>query len=278
MKKQIAIRALVGLGLGLGFAILQFIVIETNDRVFHDHTVKLLIEKILTAPAEWLCHVWGDVLRLPPHSELAWVLVPVMMVSIQWGLIGFLAGLWWGFRSASSANTGSKRIWPVVLIGGGALVACGLLVLILGIIFSPTVEPVIPPKPNGIVHSQEYVDENKAMDAIEANPNDAEAYYRLGVILTSKDQSDDFSAMVNFCRALEINPNYAEANYQLGSFLVKEGMLVDAITYYRKALAIKPDFAEARQHLEEAIKMNEEKEEKTKPEEIKGGEGEGGMK
>lgn len=268
--KQIVIRALVGLGLGQGFAILQFIVFWAVDRVFNTAQPMRSIElayQILDAPAVWLSHVWTYVLHLPPRGEIAWVLVPVVMVSIQWSLIGFFAGLWWGFKSTSSASAGGNRIWPVVLIGGGALVACGLLVLIFGIVFSRQVDPddfKVSPKPNVAAHEQENIEaahmqeENEVYLALEANPNDAEARYRLGVMMASSNQVG--LAMMQFRKALEIKPNYAEADYQMGLALVKEGKLADAIKYYRKALAIKPDFAAARQHLEEAIKMNEEKE------------------
>ncbi len=144
--KPIAIRALVGLGLGVGFAILEFVVLGAAERIFHDHTVQPmrffnLVFGILNAPAEWLGYIWIDILHLPPRSELAWVLVPVVTVLMQWGLIGFLGGLWWGFKSATSVSVGKSNVWPVVLVGGGIIVVCGFLAFILGEVFSSPAKP-----------------------------------------------------------------------------------------------------------------------------------------
>ena len=299
MKKQITIRALVGFGFGLGFAMLQFIVLETASRTFHDHTAQpmrsiLQAYSVMDAPAEWLSNIWTNVLWLPPHSELAWVLVPIVMVSIQWSLIGFLAGLCWGIKAALSANAENKRMWPVVWKGGGVLVGCGLLVLLFGIISTRLMEPDEPkffPEQNELENiigpqlTQEEIDildtidvpsndaevcyrrgvmlANRNMastaaiqfrDALEINPNYAEAHYHLGLALVSYKKDVD-EAITHFRKALEIKPNYAEANYQIGLALAKKKKFADAVTYYRKALAIKPNFVEVQKHLDDAIKM-----------------------
>ena len=60
-----------------------------------------------------------------------------------------------------------------------------------------------------------------AAAALEANPNDPEALYRLGVTFASRGRVD--VAMIQFRRAIEIRPNYAEAHYQLGLALAKKG-------------------------------------------------------
>ncbi len=74
-----AIQALAGFGLGIGFALLELAVLGAAERVFPDHTVQPmrsleLAFRALNAPAEWLGVLWYDVLHLPPHHELAWVL------------------------------------------------------------------------------------------------------------------------------------------------------------------------------------------------------------
>ncbi len=128
--------------------------------------------------------------------------------------------------------------------------------MILGAVFSHLVQTdgtKARSKPNVVAEEQAHVDE--AVSAIEAKPNDAEAHYRLGVTLASRNRVDE--AMAHFRKALEIKPNYAEAHYQMGLALAKKGKHAEAIAFYQKALVIKPDFVEARQQLDKAMKTNE---------------------
>jgi tetratricopeptide (TPR) repeat protein len=46
-------------------------------------------------------------------------------------------------------------------------------------------------------------------------------------------------------KALAIKPDYAEAYNNMGNALKEQGKLEEAIEAYNKALAIKPDYAEA---------------------------------
>ena len=46
-------------------------------------------------------------------------------------------------------------------------------------------------------------------------------------------------------KALAIKPDYAEAYNNMGDALKEQGKLEEAIEAYNKALAIKPDYAEA---------------------------------
>ena len=50
-------------------------------------------------------------------------------------------------------------------------------------------------------------------------------------------------------KALEIKPDYAEAHNNLGLALASRGQVDEAIAHYRKALEIKPDYAEAHNNL-----------------------------
>ena len=52
--------------------------------------------------------------------------------------------------------------------------------------------------------------------------------------------------------ALELNPHYAEAHYNLGNVLAGRGQIDEAIAHFKKALEIKPDYAEARRSLDQA--------------------------
>ena len=52
-------------------------------------------------------------------------------------------------------------------------------------------------------------------------------------------------AIEAYNKALAIKPDYAEAYYNMGIALQDQGKLEEAIEAYNKALAIKPDYAEA---------------------------------
>jgi hypothetical protein len=256
--KRIVIRALVGLGLGLGFAVLEFQILEIVERAFHRSFEPFyLVLGILNAPADGLGYVWVNVLHWPPHQEAAWVVVPVVTALMQWGLIGFLGGLWWGFKSTSSASGAGSRVWPVALGGVAAMIACGLLAWFFGALFAPPFQPHDSVRPGSNAAAPERAQVDEAIVAMDANPNDAEAQYRLGVTLADRDRLDE--AILHFRKSLEVKPNYAEAQYQIGLAMAKKGMPVDAIMCYERALKIKPDFAEARQHLDEALETNEGK-------------------
>ena len=52
------------------------------------------------------------------------------------------------------------------------------------------------------------------------------------------------AAISYYEKALSIKPNYAEAHYNLGFTFQRLGQLDAAVRSYKKALAIKPDYAE----------------------------------
>ena len=53
------------------------------------------------------------------------------------------------------------------------------------------------------------------------------------------------TAISYYEKALSIKPNYAEAHYNLGYTLQRLGQLDAAVRSYKKAVAIKPEYAEA---------------------------------
>src|SRR3989442_5195390 len=53
----------------------------------------------------------------------------------------------------------------------------------------------------------------------------------------------------HYRRALKIKPDFAEALNDLGNALARQGQLAGAIDHYRQALKIKPDFAKAASNL-----------------------------
>ena len=56
-------------------------------------------------------------------------------------------------------------------------------------------------------------------------------------------------AVVSFQKALALKPDYAEAHNNLGFVLKGQGCLEEAVASYRKALDLKPDYAEAHSNL-----------------------------
>ena len=69
----------------------------------------------------------------------------------------------------------------------------------------------------------------------------------MGNVLMGNGQLD--SAVANYRRALEIKPDFAEAHCNLGLALQDLGQLEGAMASYKRALEIKPDFAEAHNNL-----------------------------
>ena len=65
--------------------------------------------------------------------------------------------------------------------------------------------------------------------------------------LADRGQVDE--AIAHYRKALEIKPDYAEAHNNLGVALAGRGQVDEAIAHYRKALEIKPDYAEAHNNL-----------------------------
>ena len=69
-----------------------------------------------------------------------------------------------------------------------------------------------------------------------------------------KDQGKLDEAVACYRRALELKPDYAEAHNNLGIALKDQGKLDEAVACYRRALELKPDYAEAHNNLGNALK------------------------
>ena len=78
---------------------------------------------------------------------------------------------------------------------------------------------------------------------IRENPACWLAHTNLGVLLAASDRTDE--AMVHYRKALAIKPGYAESYFILAIALADRGQVDEAIAHCRKALEIKPDYAEA---------------------------------
>ena len=72
--------------------------------------------------------------------------------------------------------------------------------------------------------------------------------------MLSQDQGKLEEAIEAYNKALAIKPDYAEAYSNMGIALKDQGKLEEAIEAYNKALAIKPDYAEAYNNMGNALK------------------------
>jgi tetratricopeptide (TPR) repeat protein len=74
-------------------------------------------------------------------------------------------------------------------------------------------------------------------------------------------KGDREEAIAQFRKALEDKPDYAEARLNLGNALYAKGNQDEAIAQFRKTLEIQPDYAEARLNLGDALFMEGQLEE-----------------
>jgi len=81
----------------------------------------------------------------------------------------------------------------------------------------------------------------------------ASPHFDLGNIFFSQKKFKD--AISHYKEAVKIKPEYAAAHNNLGNALVQEGKIKEAIIHYRKALSISPDLIGARKNLELAIRV-----------------------
>ncbi|MDA7719833.1 tetratricopeptide repeat protein [Alphaproteobacteria bacterium] len=88
--------------------------------------------------------------------------------------------------------------------------------------------------------------------ATELNPNYADGFNNLGILLQDQGRFED--AIVSYAKALAIKPDYVEALNNMGVALHEHGKLTDAIRTYKKALAFKSDYAEAHYNMGNAFK------------------------
>ena len=98
-------------------------------------------------------------------------------------------------------------------------------------------------------HDRGRIDEaiEQYQQALEINPDYAEAHINLGIALAGCGRIDE--AMAHYRKALEIKPDYAEAHNNLGTALARRGQIDEAMAQFQRALEIKPDYAEAHNNL-----------------------------
>ena len=69
-----------------------------------------------------------------------------------------------------------------------------------------------------------------------------------------KEESEIEEAMVSYRKAIEIRPDFADAYFALGLAVKLLGMVEEAMASYRKAIEIRPDFADAYLNLGNVLK------------------------
>ena len=60
-----------------------------------------------------------------------------------------------------------------------------------------------------------------------------------------KEEGEVEEAIASYRKAVEVKPDFADAYLNLGIVLKEEGELVEAIATYRKAIEVKPEFSSA---------------------------------
>jgi tetratricopeptide (TPR) repeat protein len=87
--------------------------------------------------------------------------------------------------------------------------------------------------------------------ALETNNSDYIAHDNLGYVLLQKGQIDD--AITEDRKAIDLKPTYANAQNNLGNALFQKGRRTEAVEHYKKALALEPDFPEPHNNLANAL-------------------------
>jgi tetratricopeptide (TPR) repeat protein len=97
--------------------------------------------------------------------------------------------------------------------------------------------------------SKHRIDEAKAEfdKALQINPKDAEAHHNLGRAMAFTGQLDQATSHLE--KAIAINPSFAEAHCDLGRALAVAGQYGQAIPHFEQALALKPGLVEAHYYL-----------------------------
>lgn len=85
-------------------------------------------------------------------------------------------------------------------------------------------------------------------EAAERAPQRAEHHYNLAIVEEERGHTDRAAAL--YRRVVELNPRDAQGHFHLGQLLAGWNRRDEAIDHLRKALAIKPDYAEARSLLD----------------------------
>ncbi len=90
------------------------------------------------------------------------------------------------------------------------------------------------------------------LEILSRERNNAVALHLLGVIRCQEGDAGQAIELIG--KAIALKPDYAEAHSNLGNALNDQGRLEEAVVVYRRALELKPDLAEAHSNLGNALK------------------------
>jgi predicted negative regulator of RcsB-dependent stress response/mono/diheme cytochrome c family protein len=105
--------------------------------------------------------------------------------------------------------------------------------------------------PRGNGDRRPAIDEALMQHRIEKYPDDVSAHLRLGVLMLSRRDPADAENAAE--QAIRIDPRNPEAHNLRGNALIVVGRSSEAIAEFRLALALKPDFGQARLNLARAL-------------------------
>jgi len=96
-----------------------------------------------------------------------------------------------------------------------------------------------------------------AIDVAENKyPGLAKTYNNLGIALFAKQENEE--AISYYKMAIKLNPNYTNAHYNLGIVLLQKGEMKEAAHHFRETIELRPDFIAARDNLEFALLQSQE--------------------
>ena len=88
------------------------------------------------------------------------------------------------------------------------------------------------------------------------NNEHAENVYNIGVALVAEGKNEE--AISHYKMAIKLNPDFAAAHNNLGAVLFNAKMTEEAIDYYKEAIRIRPGFTAAQKNLEKVLLRSEE--------------------
>ncbi|MBZ5603553.1 MAG: tetratricopeptide repeat protein [Acidobacteriia bacterium] len=94
-------------------------------------------------------------------------------------------------------------------------------------------------------------------EAVRLKPESAEDHYNLGTALAAAEQFDEAAAELR--SAIALNPGYARAHFNLAGALATLGRYDEAMAEFREVLRIDPGSEQARQGIEECMRLKSER-------------------
>ena len=82
-------------------------------------------------------------------------------------------------------------------------------------------------------------------------PTLAVIHNNLGIALFADGKNEE--AISHYKMAIKLNPNYTNAHYNLGIVLVQKGEMKEAVHHFRETVRLRPDLVAARDNLELAL-------------------------